>query len=106
MKLPVDSDGLIEVALNWLKRKTVIVCSPVTVAELWHGASSSERKVLNDLFGSRFCVPLVGDFLRQYRKSHHLELGDAIIAVTTSVHDTPLWTRNRKYYPLKELVFY
>jgi predicted nucleic acid-binding protein len=124
MKVLVDSDILIEVSRGrdeavverWTElgqSDAVIVCSPVTVAELWHGAWPREHKLLNDLFEILFCVPvdreigrIAGEFLRQYRKSHRLELGDAIIAATASVHDTPLWTRNRKHYPMKELAFY
>ena len=67
---------------------------------------------INGLFGILFCIPidreigrLAGDYLRQYRKSHHLELGDALIAATAAVHDTPIWTRNRKHYPMKSLSF-
>jgi predicted nucleic acid-binding protein len=124
MKILVDSDILIEVSRGrdeslverWnelAQSDTVIVCSPVTVAELWHGALPREYKLLTDLFGILFCVPvdreigrIAGDFLRLYRTRHHLELGDAIIAATASVHDTPLWTRNRKHYPEKELEFF
>jgi predicted nucleic acid-binding protein len=124
MKLLVDSDILIEVSrgrdAELMERWTelaqsdaVIVCSPVTIAEIWHGAWPREHKLLNDLFGILFCVPvdreigrLAGELLRQYRKSHHLELGDALIAATAMVHETPLWTRNRKHYPMKELSFY
>jgi predicted nucleic acid-binding protein len=124
MKILVDSDILIDVSRGrdaaiverWTElaqSDAVVVCSPVTVAELWHGAWPGEHKLLNDLFEVLFCVPIdreigriAGDFLRRYRNSHHLELGDAIIAATASVHGTPLWTRNRKHYPMKELKFY
>jgi predicted nucleic acid-binding protein len=124
MKLLVDSDILIEVSRGrdeavlerWRElgqSDAVIVCSPVTVAELWQGAWPREHKLLADLFSILFCVPvdreigrIAGDFLRLYRKSHRLELGDAIIAATACVHETQLWTRNRKHYPMKELAFF
>ena len=47
-----------------------------------------------------------GDYLRQYRKSHSVELGDALIAATAVQNDAALWTRNRKHYPMNELSFY
>ena len=59
------------------------------------------------------CIPIdgdtgrqAGDFLRQYSKSHHLDLGDALIAATASIHKLKLWTRNRRHYPMKDVVFY
>jgi hypothetical protein len=85
----------------------------VTVAELWHGARPNEHKSLNDLFSVLVCVTidleagrLAGDYLRQYGKSHNLELGDALIAATALIHGAALWTRNRKHYPEKNLLFF
>jgi predicted nucleic acid-binding protein len=59
------------------------------------------------------CVPIdltighcAGDYLRQYAKSHPVELGDALIAATASVHKLDLWTRNRRHYPMKDIAFY
>lgn len=120
----IDSDILIEVALardrpilaRWealSEDDAVILCSPVTVAELWHGARPSEHSVLSALFAAMTCIPidagigrLAGDYLRQFRKSHHVELGDALIAATVVIHQTALWTRIRCHYPIKDIVFY
>ncbi len=120
----VDSDILIEVSRardsgilsRWdhlSRSETVPLCSPVTVAELWHGARPDEQKTLRDLFAAITCVAIdlefgerAGDYLRQYAKSHHVELGDALIAATASLHKAQLWTRNRRHYPMKEIVFY
>jgi hypothetical protein len=120
----IDSDVLIEVSRGrnedvlgkWAKLcddDPVLLCSPVTVAELWHGARPNEYKSLNDLFNALVCVPidlevgrLAGDYLRQYCKSHNLELGDALIAATALIHGAALWTRNRKHYPEKNLLFF
>ena len=120
----IDSDILIEVSrardqtllARWVElssSETVIVSSPVTVAELWHGARAHEQKALNALFAGMTCIPIdaeigrhAGDYLRQYAKSHHVELGDALIAATASIHKAELWTRNRRHYPMKDLVFY
>jgi predicted nucleic acid-binding protein len=44
--------------------------------------------------------------LRRYRKSHGVELADALIAATAVAHSAMLWTRNRKHYPMKELAFF
>jgi predicted nucleic acid-binding protein len=46
------------------------------------------------------------DYLRQFAKSHYVELGDALIGAMASIHKAHLWTRSRRHYPMKELVFY
>jgi predicted nucleic acid-binding protein len=120
----IDSDILIEVSCarddallaRWdqLSRSdTPVLCSPVTVAELWHGARPHEQRTLETLFAAIHCIPIdlkigvrAGEYLRQYAKSHHVELGDAFIAATVSVHNLELWTRNRKHYPMKDIAFY
>ena len=120
----IDSDVLIEVTrardgailLRWdelSRAETPLLCSPVTVAELWHGARPEDSRMLNALFDAIHCIPIdtkigihAGEYLRQYAKSHHVELGDALIAATASLHNLVLWTRNRKHYPMKDIAFY
>jgi predicted nucleic acid-binding protein len=120
----IDSDILIEVSRardnaileRWdqlSQDDSALMCSPVTVAELWHGARPREHATLSALFNAINCIPIditigqrAGDYLRQYAKSHHVELGDALIAATVSVHKLELWTRNRKHYPMKDVPFY
>lgn len=120
----IDSHILIEVSrardhailTRWdqLSRSDIpLLCSPVTVAELWHGARPREHRTLNALFAAINCIPIdtkigirAGEYLRQYAKSHHVELGDALIAATASLHNLELWTRNRKHYPMKDIAFY
>jgi predicted nucleic acid-binding protein len=122
--LLVDSDILIDVARGrdafLLKQWTelsgsdaLIACSPVTVAEMWHGARPHEHKALATLFGSLACIPIgpeigrrAGDYLRQFARSHHVELGDALVAATASLHQLSLWTHNRKHYPMKDCRFF
>jgi predicted nucleic acid-binding protein len=120
----IDSDILIEVSRardaavlgRWdqlSRSETPLLCSPVTVAELWHGARPQEHSTLNALFGVINCISIdarigirAGEYLRAFAKSHHLELGDALIAATVSIHRLELWTRNRRHYPMKDIVFY
>ena len=86
---------------------------PVSIAELWQGALASEHNVLNNLFRVLTCVPInaetgrrAGEFLRKYRKSHGLELGDALIAASAELNGASLWTRNRKHYPMTTMSFF
>ena len=124
MSVLIDSDVLIEVSrarndeilAAWRRLANsdqVLLCSPVTVAELWHGAKPAEYNTLNALFSTLLCPPIdhetgrvAGDFLRTYRKSHGVELGDALIASGAQLHDAELWTRNRKHYPMRGLRFF
>ncbi|MCL6545451.1 MAG: type II toxin-antitoxin system VapC family toxin [Bryobacteraceae bacterium] len=90
-----------------------IFYTPVTVAEIWHGVRAGEERAVAQLLDSMACLPLdeetgrrAGHFLRLYRGSHSLELGDALIGAAAVQHNLPLWTRNRKHYPMKEIRFY
>jgi len=124
MTVLVDSDILIEVSRakdqvlisRWVELSQsdhTVLYSPVTAAELWAGVRAREHEALTNLFRALLCAPVdsetgrqAGDYLRQYRKSHAVELGDALIAATALLNDAALWTRNRKHYPMKELTFY
>ena len=123
MTVLVDSGILIEVSrgreqaivTRWMelsRSDSAILYSPVSAAELWAGARPSEHRALTDLFRALICAPIdgetgrqAGDYLRRYRKSHDLELGDALIASAALLNRATLWTRNRKRYPMKGLTF-
>jgi hypothetical protein len=120
----IDTDILIEVSRGrdnaLLKRwadladsEAALLCSPVTVAELWHGARPAEHGILEVLFRALIAVPIdlsigrrAGELLRKYHASHGMELGDALIAATAAVHEAALWTRNRKHYPMPDVSFF
>jgi predicted nucleic acid-binding protein len=94
-------------------RDDAILYSPVSAAELWAGARPSEHDAIDDLFRALMCVPIdaaigqqAGDYLKRYRKSHAVELGDALIAAAAVLNNAALWTRSRKHYPMKDLVFF
>jgi predicted nucleic acid-binding protein len=120
----VDSDILIEVSrarnqaivAKWMELSEsddTLLYSPVSAAELWAGARPNEHDALTKLFRTLCCVPIdgetgrrAGDYLRQFRKSHALELGDALVAAAAVQNRASLWTRNRKHYPMKPLSFF
>ena len=123
MEILIDSDALIEVqrgrneavVTKWRSlagSEDVLLYSPVAAAELWHGARPEEHEVIEQLFSALICVPIdsptrrrAGGYLRQYRRSHGVELGDALIAAAASLHHAALWTRGRRHYPMADVVF-
>ena len=124
MTVFVDSDVLIAVSRGrdskivsaWTalsNADTLILYSPVSVAELWAGARPGEHAVLNNLFRNLTCVPIgeeighsAGLYLSRYRKSHGVEIADALIAASALAIKADLWTRNRKHYPMEGMSFY
>ncbi len=124
MTILTDSDVLIEISRGrdkslvsrWIELSTsdaLVLFSVVSVAELWAGARPSEYAAIEALFNALVCVPAdaavgrrAGDYLRRYRKSHGVELGDALIAASAAASGARLWTRNPKHYPMPELLFW
>jgi predicted nucleic acid-binding protein len=124
VKVLVDSDILIEVTRakdpeilrRWselAESEDAVLCSPVSVAELWQGALPREHGILANLFRAMKCISIdaeighkAGEFLRDYRKSHGLELGDALVAASVAASGAVLWTKNRKHYPMRALTFF
>jgi predicted nucleic acid-binding protein len=88
----------------------LVLYTPVTTAELWHGLRPGEEAAVSKILDTLTCVPLdaeigrrAGGYLRQFHRSHGLDIGDALIAATAAVHGCALWTRNRKHYPMKDI---
>lgn len=93
--------------------EAVLVYSPVSAAEIWHGVRDAEQDSIIALFSVMTCAPIdepigrkAGEYLRLFHRSHGIELGDALIAATAAIHKLQLWTRNRRHYPMKDLVLF
>ena len=98
MTVLVDCDILIEVSRGrnrgivskWVdlsNAAAAVLYSPLSVAELWAGARPNEYDALNNPFRALTCAALdeeagrqAGVYPRQYRRSHGVELADALIA--------------------------
>ena len=124
MTVLIDSDILIEVSRGrnravisrWMELSTsdaAVLYSPVSVAELWAGARPSEHDALRNLFRALTCAPIdeevgrqAGAYLHRYRRSHGVEVADALIAANAVANNAELWTRNRKHYPMREISFF
>ena len=99
-----------ELIPSLLEEGNVLVWTPVSIAEIFAGARKGEEAQLENLFLVLEAVPLstemgkkAGDYLNAYSRSHGVELGDALIAAASYVSRIPLWTLNKKHYPMKDL---
>ena len=93
-----------------LESGDALYISVVTLTELLAGMRSGEEELTERLV-SLFTVIDVdnatgrkaGEYLRKYSRSHHLELGDALIAATATLMNAELVTRNVKHYPMADI---
>jgi predicted nucleic acid-binding protein len=116
----LDSDVIIE----WLRGSQPVAGSllkllegghnllwtPVSVAEVFAGARKGESARIETLFLILETLPIsmhigkkAGYYLQKYSRSHSVELGDALIAASACEARLPLWTLNRKHYPMREI---
>jgi predicted nucleic acid-binding protein len=120
----IDSDVLIElfrgrnreISARWIELResdAPIVYSPITSAEIWRGARASEAPTIAAAFAALTCIPIdtvigkrAGEYLARFHASHGMEIGDAFIAATSSVHELRLWTRNRKHFPMRDIDYF
>jgi predicted nucleic acid-binding protein len=119
MKL-IDTDILIdhfhrhreaEQLINSLFTTDQPAISVVTVTELLGGMRSGEEERTERLL-SLFTILNVSEtvgrqaafYLRQFRRSHGIELGDALIAATAQLYEAELFTRNAKHYPMTDIL--
>ena len=96
-----------------LARGDVLAWTPVSVAEIFAGVRKGEESQLENLFLVLETVPLSGEigrkagyYLNAYSKSHGVELGDALIAAAAYFNKLPLWTLNRRHYPMRDVQFF
>lgn len=120
----VDSDVLIEllrgrnheISGRWIELResnAPVLYSPITSAEIWRGARASEAAAVATAFSALTCIPIdavigkrAGEYLARFHSSHGMEIGDALIAATSSVHELRLWTRNRKHFPMRDIHYF
>lgn len=95
------------------ERGDVLAWTPISVAEIFAGVRKGEEKELGNLFLVLEAVALTaeigrkaGHYLHAYAGSHGVEIGDAMIAAAAHVHGIPLWTLNRRHYPMRDISFF
>lgn len=120
-RLVVDTDIVIHLLkkqatsvarfLELVASKTVVLISPVVVAEIYAGAFESEYKDIEGFF--KLCqrididhdtARVAGHYAKQYSKAFQgISLEGYLLAAAAKAHRCPLWTGNRKHYPMEDI---
>ena len=96
---------------NCLQQKNKMACSVITKIELLSGMLPEEEQLLS-MFLSGFeqigvsdsIAEAAGIYMSQYRKSHGVNVSDAIIAATAKETGAVLYTLNTKHYPMTDII--
>ncbi|HBA61440.1 MAG TPA: PIN domain nuclease [Elusimicrobia bacterium] len=116
----LDSDVIIEIlrgngevteeVISLGKSGRAVLFTPVSKAEIYHGLREGETARAEMLFSGCRSVPITdavgekaGHYLRQFHKSHGMDIADALIAAAAFLINADLFTFNRKHFPMKDL---
>jgi predicted nucleic acid-binding protein len=86
-----------------------LLCSVVSVAEIWAGMRPKEEKATRGLVDSLKIIDVSRDVAEKAgtfkgaAKGHSLELDDCLIAATAFCTGATLATGNGKHYPMKDI---
>ena len=82
----------------------------VTLTELMTGMRAGEEARTEGLLNLFSLLEIdesiarkAGEYLREFSRSHRLELGDALIAASAAIAGAELITRNIKHYPMSDI---
>ncbi len=97
--------------LDLLAANTEFLISPIVVAEVYAGAFAREYKDIEHLFDlcQRVQVDVdtgrtAGMYANRYAKAFQgIALEDYLLAATAKRWRCPLWTGNRKHYPMDDI---
>ncbi len=96
------------------QQEAEILLSPIVVAEIYAGAFEREYSDIEAFFGLCRRLTLESDIARsagiyanRYRKAFQgVSLEDYLLAATARAFRCPLWTGNRKHYPMDDIELY
>ena len=102
---------VVEQFLSLLEAQTMFLISPIVVAEIYAGAFKREHKDIEALLDLCQRVPMDSDtgrmaglYANQYGKAFQgIALEEYLLAATARAHRCPLWTHNRKHYPMDDI---
>ena len=88
----------------------ILAMSVISLTEILAGMRPGELERTEKLFNLFTIIDVdeeiarkAGDYLKKFRKTHHIELADALLASTAHVTGADLITRNVKHYPMGDL---
>ena len=103
--------AVVERFLTLLEAQTRFLVCPIVVAEVYAGAFAREHKDVEALFD--LCQHIdtdiatgrkAGLYAHQFAKAFSgISLEDYLLAATAHTHRCPLWTHNRKHYPMDDI---
>ena len=104
----------VERFLDLLAQKTTFLICPIVVAEVYAGAFKREHKAIEALFDlcERVSTDIdtgrtAGLYANQFSKAYQgISLEDYLLAATARNHNCPLWTANRKHYPMGDIALF
>lgn len=104
----------VERFLDLQEQSVIFLLSPLVVAEIYTGAFKREYPQIERFFD--FCehlqldietARLAGQYANQYRKAYQgISLEDYLLAATAKRNKCPLWTGNRKHYPMTDITLF
>ena len=93
-----------------LKEGQILTCSLITKVELLSGARPGEDEILQEFLDAFDRVGLddiiaeeAGRYMSQYRKSHGINITDAIIAATALAREAVLYTLTDRHFPMNDI---
>lgn len=97
--------------LALLEAQTQFLICPLVVAEVYAGAFKREHKDVEALFDLCRRIDMdidtgrmAGVYANQFAKAFSgISLEDYVLAATARTHRCPLWTHNRKHYPMDDI---
>lgn len=105
---------VLEFFIDMHEQGTQFYLSPIVIAEIYVGAFKKEHTEIEAFFN--LCTRLTLDtktakqaglFAAQYRKAFQgISLEDYLLAATAGQLNCPLWTLNKKHYPMNEIVLF
>jgi len=107
-------DNVLKQFIDLHEKDTQFLLSPIVIAEIYVGAYKKEHPVIETFFN--LCTRLTLDaktakqaglFAAEYRKAYQgISLEDYLLAATALQLDCPIWTYNKKHYPMSEIVLF
>ena len=85
--------------LGLIDQRTVMLISPVVVAEVYAGTLPREHADIDHT-----TARAAGLYANAFGKSHQgISLEDFLLAAAAKLNRCPLWTGNRKHYPMEDI---